>query len=151
MRRNGSGWRYRWGSGRRRAEIKAGPEHVRTALCFRWRSSVWRNTWGNEATPPPQSVRLTKAGTATVTYSPVPQRLLPDIVFHFLVESRIVSNVLFCVVSTLFLSYAAIVNLKLLLPFKCPFCLGGSDTIEENTVNSLILIFTVLIHICTNK
>lgn len=31
-------------------------------------------------------LRLTKAGTATVTYGPVPQRLLPDIIFHFLLE-----------------------------------------------------------------
>lgn len=66
-------------------------------------------------------LRLTKAGTATVTYGPVPQRLLPDIMLHFLLESRLVSNVLVRVVSTLLLSYAAIVDLKLLSPFKCPF------------------------------
>lgn len=76
----------------------------------------------------------TKAGTATTTYGPVLKRLLPDIMFHFLLESRFISNVLFCVVSTLFLSYAAIVHLS-----NVPFCLWGSDTIEENTVNSPIL------------
>lgn len=76
----------------------------------------------------------TQAGTATATYGSVPQRLLPDIMFHFLLESRLTSNVLFCVVSTLFLSYAAIFHLS-----NVPFCLWGSDTIEENTVNSLIL------------
>lgn len=51
MRRSGSDWLYRWDREHWTREIKAGAKHVRTALCFRWRFSAWRNTCGNEAIP----------------------------------------------------------------------------------------------------
>lgn len=60
MRRNGSGWLYRWGR-EHWAAITAGIERVWTVPCFRWRFSAWRNTCGNEATPPSWGISSSSA------------------------------------------------------------------------------------------
>lgn len=44
--------------------ITAGTEHVWTVLCFRWRFSAWRNTWGNEPAPPSSGIPSSSAGQA---------------------------------------------------------------------------------------
>lgn len=155
MRRNGSDWLYRWDCERWTWwKLEQNMSELCRALDG---DSAHEETYvemnqllhhQRSVHPPP--VGLMEAETVTVTWShseelqhgAVLQRpfwflglffctLLPGNMFNFLLESRFVSNVFFCVVSTHFSSHTAKVNLKLLWHFKWCFCLLVSDKLRK--------------------